>query len=152
MSSPSDSKLQDSWTCFKGSYQRTGRSNSAFLRKPTFRNMIKVGPVLSSPVSDNQSVYVGTITGRVYRIDRESLVVKWHVNASNPVVSSPSIYNDQLIVGTFSKWAYEQVADSEPSSVSSFSVHDGPRTGSMSSKTEYFHQSVLSKIFMLLDA
>lgn len=124
MSLSSDSKSQDFWTCFKGSYQRSGTSSSAFLRKPIFRNMIKVGPVLSSPVSDEQSVFVGTITGRIYRIDRRSSVVKWHINAFNPVVASPSIYKNQLIVGTFSKWVYEPVADSAPSSVSSFSVHD----------------------------
>src|SRR4030095_8720939 len=106
-SSPLDLKSQDSWTCFKGSNQRTATSNTVFLRKPLFKNMIKVGPVLSSPVADNRSVYVGTITGRIYRIDRGSLVVKWHINASNPVVASPSIYKDHLIVGTFSKWVYE---------------------------------------------
>ena len=127
MSSPSDLKSQDTWTCFKGSIQRTGTSNSAFLRKPFLRNMIKVGPVLSSPVADNQSAYVGTITGRVYRIDRGSLIVKWHINASNPVVSSPSIYKDNLIVGTFSKWVYERVADSEPSSVIAFNIHDATK-------------------------
>jgi outer membrane protein assembly factor BamB len=86
--------------------------------------MMKLGPILSSPVSDNESVYVGTITGRIYRIERGSLVVKWHANASNPVVSSPSIYKDHLIVGTFSKWVYEPAAYSEPSSVTAFNVHD----------------------------
>jgi outer membrane protein assembly factor BamB len=124
MSLLSDSRSQDFWTTFKGSYHRTGASNSTFLRKPIFKNMIKVGPVLSSPVSDNQSVYVGTITGRIYRIDRKSSVVKWHVNASNAVVSSPSIDNDQLIVATFANWVYEPIADSTPSSISSLSVHD----------------------------
>ncbi len=124
MSSQSDSKSQDSWPCFKGSNQRSGTSNSGFLRKPLFRNMIKVGPILSSPVLDNQSVFVGTITGRIYRIDRASLVVKWHVNASNPVVSSPSLYKDHLIVATFSKWVYEHAADGVPSSVSAFNIHD----------------------------
>ncbi|MGA7367722.1 MAG: PQQ-binding-like beta-propeller repeat protein [Nitrososphaeraceae archaeon] len=127
MSSPSDLKSQDSWTCFKGSNQRTGMSNSASLRKPTFKNMIRVGPVLSSPVSDNKSVYVGTITGRMYRIDRRSFVVNWHANACNPVVSSPSIYKDDLIVGTFSRWAYQSAVDSEPSSVSAFNVHDATK-------------------------
>src|SRR5918995_4729965 len=125
MTSFSDSVSQDSWSCFKGSCNRTGRSNSIFLRKPLFRNMTKVGPILSSPVSESQSVYVCTITGRVYRIDRERNVIKWHVNASNPVVSSPSIYKDHLIVGTFSKWVYEQAAGGAPSSVGAFNVHDG---------------------------
>jgi putative pyrroloquinoline-quinone binding quinoprotein len=124
MSLSSDSKTQDLWTCFKGSCERIGTCNSAFLRKPVFKNMVKVGPILSSPVSDRQSVYVGTITGRVYRIDRSSAIVNWHVNASNPVVSSPSIYKDQLIVGTFSKWVYEPIAHTTPSSVIAFSLHD----------------------------
>ena len=124
MSSPSDLEPHNSWTCFKGSIQRTGASNSSFLRKPIFKNMIKVGPLLSSPVADNQSVYVSTITGRIYRIDRRSLSVKWHVNASNPIVSSPSIYKDYLIVGTFSKWVYESVTYSEPSTVIAIDIHD----------------------------
>src|SRR5262245_17767811 len=100
MSLSSDSKSQDFWTCFKGSYQRSGTSSAAFLSKPIFRNMIKVGPVLSSPVSDEQSVFVGTITGRIYRIDMKSSVVKWHINAFNPVVASPSLHKNQLIIGT----------------------------------------------------
>ena len=124
MSSPSDLEPHNSWTCFKGGIQRTGTSNSSFLRTPIFKNMIKVGPLLSSPVADNQSVYVSTITGRIYRIDRRSLSVKWHVNASNPIVSSPSIYKDYLIVGTFSKWVYESVTYSEPSSVIAIDIHD----------------------------
>lgn len=86
--------------------------------------MTKVGPILSSPVSESQSVYVCTITGRVYRIDRERNVIKWHVNTSNPVVSSPSIYKNHLIVGTFSTWIHEAAGGSEHSSVSAYSVDD----------------------------
>lgn len=124
MLSSSDSVHQESWTCFKGSCHRTGRSNFAFLRKPLFKSMIKVGPLLSSPVSESHSVYVCTITGRVYRIEKGRNIIKWHVNMSSPVVSSPSIYKNHLIVGTFSSWIHGSGCDREPSSVSAFNLYD----------------------------
>lgn len=124
MSPYSEFNYQDSWSCFKGSTWRTGTSEYAFLRKPFLKNMIKVGPVLASPVSDNESVYVGTLTGRMYRIEREDLIIKWHVNTSNPIVATPSIYKGHLMVGTFSKWIYEPAVDCEPSSVAALDAHD----------------------------
>jgi outer membrane protein assembly factor BamB len=125
MSSSSDFNLLDSWTCFKGSSQRTGTSETAFLLKPCLTNMIKLGPILSSPISDNESVYVGTITGRIYRVDRNDLAIKWHANAHNPVVSTPSIYKRHLMVATFSTWIYEpDPPDSEPSRVIALDTHD----------------------------
>ena len=86
--------------------------------------MTIVGPILSSPVSESQSVYVCTITGRVYRIENERNVVKWHVNTSSPVVSSPSIYKNHLIVGTFSTWIHEAAEGTEHSSITAYSVDD----------------------------
>ena len=150
MSLPSDSKSSDSWTSFKGSSQRTGTSSSAFLRKPTFKTMIELGPILSSPVSDNASVYVCTITGRIYRIEISGALTKWHINTSSPIVSTPSIYKGLLIVGTFSNWVGDAAVDiSIVTSVHlMFKTH--PRYGSSSCKREYFRQSVLSMIFMFL--
>ena len=124
MSLPSDLKLQESWTCFKGSSQRTGASGSAFIRKPIFKAMIKVGPILSSPVSDYDSVYVCTMTGRIYRIEARSSVVKWHTNISSPVVSTASIYRDCIIVGTFSNWLNDPATDGKYNIVCAFDVHD----------------------------
>lgn len=121
---PSDLKSSDSWTSFKGNNQRTGTSSSAFLRKPTFKTMIKLGPILSSPVSDNESVYVGTITGRIYRIEISSSLIKWHINTSSPIVSTPSIYKGRLIVGTFSNWVGDATLDNEPNNVCAFDVQD----------------------------
>ncbi|HZD33630.1 MAG TPA: PQQ-binding-like beta-propeller repeat protein [Nitrososphaeraceae archaeon] len=124
MSPCCEPNYQGSWSCFKGSTRRTGTSDYTFSRKPFLKNITKVGPVLSSPVSDGESVYVGTLTGRVYRIEIEGLIIKWHVNKSNPIVASPSIYKGHLLVGTFSKWIYEPAVHCEPSSVTALDAHD----------------------------
>jgi eukaryotic-like serine/threonine-protein kinase len=124
MSLPSDSKSSDSWTSFKGSSQRTGTTSSAFLRKPTFKTVIELGPILSSPVSDNASVYVCTITGRIYRIEISSALTKWHINTSSPIVSTPSISKGLLIVGTFSNWVGDAAVDIKHSNVCAFDIQD----------------------------
>jgi outer membrane protein assembly factor BamB len=86
--------------------------------------MIELGPILSSPVSDNASVYVGTITGRIYRIEKSSGFIKWHINTSSPIVSTPSIYKGLLIVGTFSNWVGDAAVDIKHINDCSFYVQD----------------------------
>jgi eukaryotic-like serine/threonine-protein kinase len=120
----SESNYKDTWSSFKGSARRTGASDYTFSRKPFLRNMIKVGPVLSSPVSDGESVYVGTLTGRVYRIEIDDMNIQWHVNTANPVAASPSIYKGHLMVATFSEWIPVPTGNSEPSSVTALDTYD----------------------------
>jgi outer membrane protein assembly factor BamB len=125
MLSSSDSRLGTSWTTFKGNNMRTGRCSSPFLPKPSFRSMMKLGPILSSPVVDKKTVYVSTITGRIYRIEGSSSTIKWHVNVSSPIVSTPSIYNDMLVLASFSTWINAQTTNHEPSKIAAFDLQDG---------------------------
>jgi outer membrane protein assembly factor BamB len=125
MRSSSYSQSRNSWATFKGNILRTGRSEFPFLRKPSFRSMIKLGPILSSPVFDKTAVYVGTITGRIYRVESSNLAVKWHVNASSPIVSTPSIYNDRLIVGSFSTWVNAKTSAPGPSRITAYDLQNG---------------------------
>jgi outer membrane protein assembly factor BamB len=125
MDPSSDSEVRTAWTTFKGNIMRTGRSEFPFLRKPSFRFMIKLGPILSSPVFDNKAVYVSTITGRIYRIESSSLAIRWHVNATSPIVSTPSIHNDRLIVGSFSTWINARTGAFEPSRITAYDLQDG---------------------------
>jgi outer membrane protein assembly factor BamB len=127
MCSSSDSELSTSWATFKGNIMRTGRSEFPFLRKPSFRFMIKLGPILSSPVFDKKAVYVSTITGRIYRIESSNMAIGWHVNASSPIVSTPSIHNGRLIVGTFSTWINARTTAFEPSKITAYDLQDGTK-------------------------
>lgn len=113
------------WTTFKGDIGRAGTSRSPFLQKPYFRSMLKLGPILSSPVADENSAFISTITGRTYCIGITGSVVSWHANTSAPIVSTPSIYDRFLIVATFSDWIKTATNKHDPSKIVAFNRRDG---------------------------
>jgi outer membrane protein assembly factor BamB len=77
---------------------RTGVSASRIPRKPSLLWVKEVGPSVSSPVFVGRTIYVSTITGRIFALNLSEKEIKWHLNVGSPIVSSPLIYNG--IVGT----------------------------------------------------
>jgi outer membrane protein assembly factor BamB len=58
-----------SWKMFKGNAKRTGISSSKLSRKPSLQWIKEFGPMVASPVYDNDSVYAATITGRIFAVN-----------------------------------------------------------------------------------
>ncbi len=83
---------------------RTGISASNISRKPSLLLVTEVGPVVSSPVFGEGTIYVSTITGRIFALNPPDKKIKWHLNMGSPVVSTPLIHNQILVVATYDSW------------------------------------------------
>ena len=95
---------KDSWKMFRGSAMRTGVSASRIPRKPSLLWIKEVGPTVSSPVFVNGTIYVSTITGRIFALNLSEKKIKWHLYVGSPIVSSPLIYNGILVAATYDSW------------------------------------------------
>ena len=58
-----------SWPMFRGNPQRTGVSRSKPITRPSLLWVTEVGPTISSPVFDKGSLYVATVTGRIFALN-----------------------------------------------------------------------------------
>jgi outer membrane protein assembly factor BamB len=96
-----------SWKVFRGNAKRTGISSSNVFRRPSLQWIIEFGPMVASPIYDNNFVYAATITGRIYAASVSQKQVKWHSNVGSPIVSSPLLHGDLLISATFDSWIKE---------------------------------------------
>ena len=83
---------------------RTGVSASNISRKPSLLGITEVGPVVSSPVFEERAIYVSTITGRIFALNPSEKEIKWHLNVGSPVVSTPLLHNEILVVATYDSW------------------------------------------------
>jgi outer membrane protein assembly factor BamB len=95
---------KDSWKMFRGSAMRTGVSASRIPQKPSLLWVKGVGPTVSSPVFANDTIYVSTITGRIFALNISEKEIKWHLNVGSPIVSSPLLYNNILVAATYDSW------------------------------------------------
>ncbi len=99
---------KNSWKMFRGDSGRTGASYSSFLSKrPHLLWVIELGPLIASPVVDNDVLYASTITGRVFAIQISQRQIKWHSNIGSPIVSTPLIQDSVLVTATFDSWIRE---------------------------------------------
>jgi outer membrane protein assembly factor BamB len=97
-----------SWNMFRGDNSRTGASYSSSLSKrPHLLWVMELGPLIASPVVDDDVLYASTITGRVFAIQINKRQIKWHSNIGSPIVSSPFIQNSVLLTATFDSWIRE---------------------------------------------
>lgn len=83
---------------------RTGVSASRIPRKPSLLWVTEIGPSVSSPVFDDNKIYVGTITGRIFALNPYQKQIKWHLNVGSPLVSSPLVHNGILVAATYDTW------------------------------------------------
>lgn len=88
---------------FKGNPRRTGLSRSKPISRPSLRWVTEVGSVVSSPVFDRGDLYISTLTGKVFCLDTDERVTKWH-STIGPLVSSPLLTDSLLIGATFNGW------------------------------------------------
>ncbi|MGC2680668.1 MAG: PQQ-binding-like beta-propeller repeat protein [Candidatus Nitrosopolaris sp.] len=58
-----------SWKMFRGNSMRTGVSASRIPRKPSLLWVTEVGPTISSPIFVDETIYVSTITGRIFALN-----------------------------------------------------------------------------------
>ena len=93
-----------SWKMFRGSSMRTGVSESRIPRKPSLLWVTEVGPSVSSPVFADGTIYVSTITGRIFALNPSEKQIKWHLNVGSPLVSSPLLHNETLVAATYDSW------------------------------------------------
>ena len=100
---------ENSWKMFRGNPMRTGISGSSFARKPSLQWLIELGPIIASPVFDNSTLYVPTITGRIYALNIFKRRIEYHFNIGSPIISSPLLHEDILIAATFDSWINETI-------------------------------------------
>ena len=58
-----------------------------------------VGRLISSPIADGDSLYVGDTKGRLYRLHRSNGRVLWQVQELGPLDSSPALAGELLYIG-----------------------------------------------------
>jgi outer membrane protein assembly factor BamB len=95
---------KNSWKMFRGSSIRTGVSASEICSKPSLLWVTEIGPVVSSPLFEDRTIYVCTITGRIFALNSFQKRMKWHLNVGSPLVSSPLVHNGILVAATYDSW------------------------------------------------
>jgi outer membrane protein assembly factor BamB len=98
-----------SWKMFRGNAMRSGLSSSKLPRRPSLNQILEFGPMVASPIYDNDIIYVATITGRIFAANISQKEVKWHSNITSPIVSSPLFHKGMLISATFDSWIKDTV-------------------------------------------
>lgn len=83
---------------------RTGISASKISRKPSLLWVAEVGPIISSPLFAQGTIYVSTMTGRIFALNPSEKQIKWHLNVDSPIVSSPLLHNGILVAATYDSW------------------------------------------------
>jgi outer membrane protein assembly factor BamB len=83
---------------------RTGVSAPRIPRKPSLLWVKEVGRIVSSPLFANDTIYVSTVTGRIFALNLSEKEIKWHLNVGSPIVSSPLIHNGILVAATYDSW------------------------------------------------
>jgi outer membrane protein assembly factor BamB len=83
---------------------RTGVSASRIRHKPSLLWVTEVGPIVSSPIVAQGTIYVSTITGRIFALNPSEKKIKWHLNVGSPIVSSPLLHNGILVAATYDSW------------------------------------------------
>ena len=88
---------------------RTGITRSLLPKKPSFQFVIELGPIIASPVFENSTLFVPTITGRIFALNIFQRRIKYHFNIGSPIISSPLLHQDMLIAATFDSWIRETI-------------------------------------------
>lgn len=83
---------------------RTGISASKISRKPSLLWVAEVGPIISSPLFAQGTIYVSTMTGRIFALNPSEKQIKWHLNVGSPIISSPLLHNGILVAATYDSW------------------------------------------------
>ena len=89
---------------FRGSPRRTGVSASRISSRPLLLWVTEIGPSVSSPLFEGGTIYISTITGRIFAINLIQKQIKWQRDIGRPVVSSPLVQNKMLVAATYDTW------------------------------------------------
>lgn len=73
-------------------------SYNLILSEITWR--VNLGYIQASPLMYENFIYVGTLNGKFYKIDKKDGKTIWETNANSPIHSTPSISNNRAVFGT----------------------------------------------------
>jgi outer membrane protein assembly factor BamB len=108
---------------------RTGASASKIPRKPSLLWVTKVGPSVSSPIFGDWTIYVSTITGRIFAspclsfdegpsvfigtynggmfcLNQSTGMIRWSKQIPKPVMASPATIKDKVFFAASDKRIY----------------------------------------------
>jgi outer membrane protein assembly factor BamB len=94
---------------FRGNPMRTGVTLSTLPRKPSLLWLMEVGPMIASPVFEDNTIYSSTITGRIFALNISQRQIRYHLSIGSPIISSPLLHQDTLIAATFDSWVKETI-------------------------------------------
>jgi len=89
---------------FRGNPRRTGVSGSTISCRPSLLWVTEIGPSISSPVFEDGTIYISTVTGRIFAINLIQKRIKWQRDVGSPVVSSPLVNSRILVAATYDSW------------------------------------------------
>jgi outer membrane protein assembly factor BamB len=115
---------QNSWKMFRGNPMRTGVSGSKISHKLSLLWVTEIGPTVSSPLFEDGTIYVSTITGRIFAINLIQRRIKWHLDVGSPLVSSPLVDNGILVAATYDSWIKDMIYRGK-NSVFGVNIQDG---------------------------
>lgn len=85
--------------CYVGSFDRFMYALDAASGYPFWRFRTN-GPIISSPVSNGDTVFFGSTDGNVYALNSENGKERWRFNTEKPIVASPTIHNEAVYIGS----------------------------------------------------
>ena len=92
--------------------------------RPLLLWVTEIGPSVSSPLFEDGTIYISTITGRIFAINLVQKQIKWQRDIGSPVVSSPLVHNKTLVAATYDSWI-KDITSREKNFVFAISILDG---------------------------
>ncbi len=90
------------WNQFRSNIRKDGYADE--LGSLTLSWMKKIGECVSSPIADNDILYIANMLGIVYAIDIKQNSIIWRTELKIPVVSTPIVHDNMLYLATFDTW------------------------------------------------
>ncbi len=63
-------------------------------------------PIIGSPIVSHENVYIASTNGSLYAYDAGSLNFQWSFSTGDEIWSTPAVWEDSVIIGSFDKKVY----------------------------------------------
>jgi len=141
---------ESDWPMYMYDLNFTGRSPDKILQPPlALKWKFKTGgPVVSSPVVSNNTVYVGSDDGKLYALDAQKWGEKWSFKANAPVRYAPTVWNNTVYFSSSDNTVY--ALDTQTGNVKwQFQVDSWIESSVIVANGEVYIGAHLKKIYML---
>jgi outer membrane protein assembly factor BamB len=92
------------WRLFKHNERRDSSIKQGITSRPSLHFTLMLEPMVASCVCSNNLIYASTLQGNIYAIDHTKARISWVHGCSLPIVSTPAVSDNMIVIATFCSW------------------------------------------------